>query len=72
MEFTINTESKTISFNSNVNIGDLVKQLKKFMPKDEWKEYELISITSWVYPTPYYQPNQTYWDTNNNTRLTIT
>lgn len=57
MKITIDTTYKTISVESPVKLEELMSEIKQFFPKEEWKEYSLISNYSYpYYPTTYTVP----------------
>ena len=61
MKFTIDTETKVIEINEEVNLSELVDKLKEILGKD-WKNYKLNQSFSWYYPyIPYYP---TIYDNN--------
>ena len=66
MKITIDTTAKIITVEESVNIGDLIKELKKILP--DYKEFTLVQKeTIWQY-YPYYpiyqeqNPLQPTWD----------
>ena len=60
MKIQLDTEQKTIKVEENVNLQELMAELKKRFPNGEWKEYQLTmgeTIIGWpypVYPHPQY------------------
>jgi hypothetical protein len=55
MKLQIDTKAKTIKIDENVKINELIKVLKRLLPK-EWQEYTLESnaIINWHNPIPWY------------------
>lgn len=55
MKLQINTKAKTIKIDETVKITELVKILKKLLPK-EWEDYSLEtdSFITWYNPIPWY------------------
>jgi hypothetical protein len=54
MKLQIDTINKTIKFEGDVVISELIETLKKMFPKDEWKEFLLnaeTKIINWTQPT---------------------
>lgn len=68
MKLQIDTTSKTVRVEQCVKISDLIKTLKKLLPK-EWDQYSLEAVTTiynWYNPIPftYTQPFEiTYGET---------
>lgn len=59
MIFKVNTEKKEITIDESINIGDLIKELKKLF-KDNWKEWNInIKPKETIY-SPYYIPYYYY------------
>ena len=52
MKLTINRECKTIEVDANVNLNDLVNELKSLVG-DDWDKYELITATQFTYYPVY-------------------
>lgn len=50
MKIKIDTENKTVLIEQDINLSELIKFMKKHF-KDDWKDYNIISMT---YPIPYY------------------
>jgi hypothetical protein len=46
MEFTVNTEEKTITITGEVNLKEITDTIKKLFP-DDWKEYSIKSELIW-------------------------
>jgi hypothetical protein len=77
MKIQLDTENKTIKLESKVKLSKLIETLKKLLPNNEWKSFELETNTvihNWgspvviqrTYPVyPYWQP--WYTVTNNFT-----
>ncbi len=64
MKFEIDTENKEIKVKSDVNLGEMVKELGTIFPKGEWKKYKLVSCET-VYQdytpmVPFIQYDQQY------------
>jgi len=69
MKLELDTASKTVKFNEDINLKELFKILKKILPNNEWKEYTLVANTSFTFigqpyyvvdlsqPLPYYSPS---------------
>lgn len=63
MKIQINTTDKTIRIDETVTFNDLIKQLDKLFPNEEWKKYK-VEPFSWNYHPyytyyPYYQGTYT-------------
>lgn len=57
----IDTEKKEITIDQNINMGDLVKELKNLF-KDNWKDWDII-VDNKIEYIPYY-PSTPYWHDN--------
>lgn len=77
MKLQLDTTNKTIKLESNVNINDLLKTLKKLFPNSEWQDFTLethTTINNWnspviirEYPERVYPWYQTTWSSGNVT-----
>jgi hypothetical protein len=77
MKIRLDTEKKTIQVEASVNVGELMKSLKKILPNGEWKEFELEpkvidNNTTWLNPiyierSPNYYP----WYVNTTENVTM-
>lgn len=60
LRISLDTENKTIKVEGTPNMGELVSQLKKLLPKDSpfgaWDTYSLISDISIRWYNPIYIP----------------
>ena len=52
MNFQINTKAKTITLEENVNIFELLKVLKAWMPNGEWKSYQIAAVETSIGMSP--------------------
>jgi hypothetical protein len=69
MKIQLDYDSKTITIEDNVNLGEFVKKVEKILP--EWKEWKLITKTEIIRSQPdtnyhpwrgIYPPNVPGWD----------
>ena len=51
MKIKLDTDNKVITIESPVNLKELYETLKKILPDDEWKEYDLKTNTTIEFPT---------------------
>jgi hypothetical protein len=80
MKFTIDTISKTIEIDGEINLAELNKELKTMFPKD-WDKFKICSTQKnylpYYYPSPYLpfnSPMGTYrgvLTTTNNSDLAV-
>lgn len=59
MKLTIDTTAKTIEFNEEINIVDLVDTVKALFPSGVWKEFKLTPTAShanWYPYVPQFDP----------------
>lgn len=67
MKLQINTDTKTITIETSVNLGELYEALFRMFPKFTWKEYSIIAVKTiehwtspvivpWINRTPWYDP----------------
>lgn len=53
MKIQLDTTNKVIKLESSINLGELVKNLEKLLPKGEWKDFSLETntvINNWSNP----------------------
>ncbi len=53
MKLQLDTTNKVIKLESSIELGELVKQLEKLLPKGEWKTFTLETntvINNWNTP----------------------
>lgn len=52
MKLQLDLELKTITIEETINLDELVKQIKKLFPDNQWKEYSLKvgQINNWINP----------------------
>ena len=74
MKIQIDTTNKTVSFDENINLVELLETIQQILP-DNWKEYKLLSVNvtvnhktiiekkDYVNPWKVY-PNYPYYPTN--------
>jgi hypothetical protein len=62
MKLQVDTNAKTIKIEGQVQFKDLIKTLKKLLPK-EWMDYSLdgSSITYWYNPITWYPYQPWVW-----------
>lgn len=53
MKLTIDTTAKTVEFNEEINLEDLVSTVKALLPNGVWKEFKLMPTASHVNWYPY-------------------
>jgi len=64
MKLQIDTTNKSIKIENDIKLSDLISNLKKMFPNNEWKKFTLVTntiIEQWTspiiireYPRPYY------------------
>lgn len=69
MRIYIDTESKEISIEDNINLGEFLDEIKNLIPNEDWREYTLIKSNSeniivvQEYPYNPYSPYfDNYWE----------
>jgi len=66
MKIQLDTGAKTIKVESDIKLSELITNLKKLLPNNEWKKFTLqtnVTINNWNYPIiwrdynykPYYE-----------------
>lgn len=55
MKIQVDTNTKTIKVEKEVNLFEFMEFIKKIFPDGEWKEYNLFTetIINWSYPIVY-------------------
>ena len=69
MKIQLDTSSKTIKLESDVNLNDFYNMLKKLLPNNEWKKFKLqtnVTINNWSNPIiiEKHQPYYPWWYNN--------